>query len=293
MGGCNWVSNKWSSLFRSSSNDEGLAAAPESERARISEPMPKTAPVTPVMQETMAGNGAGAGVGVGAGDPARPQMMDGPKSPMPVAASKVAAMSDSELRGRVAALDQQLQAIRSEMNETRPSVDRLVRMEGDIRQLVTRLTQLSGPGGAAPPPPAMASDARKAAPTKAAEKSAKPMPAAAMPEPAPVAALEPDALFADTAQFAVHLASYRSELRAAQGWREYRQHFKPLLETLQPRVLGIDFNDGRGLFFRLKGGPFPTKAAAQTVCDAIHERGEYCKVEEFTGTPLAQATALR
>jgi hypothetical protein len=225
-------------------------------------------------------------------------------------------MSDLELRQRVASLDNQLRAIRGELNAVRPPIDRLAQMEGDIHQLVQRLTPAT-PAMAPAPKPAekMAKPAQPPKPVVPPERMPQPgtdayalmqmqggAPAAASPAPAPAPAPAPvaaaqangvDPLFADTQQYAIHLASYRSEMRAALGWKEYRAKFKPLIDTLQPRVLGIDFNDGRGMFYRLKGGPFANKAEAQKVCDEIKGRGEFCKVEEFTGTPLAQATASR
>jgi hypothetical protein len=223
-----------------------------------------------------------------------------------------ATMTDLELRQRVASLDNQLRAIRGELSAVRPPIDRLVQMEGDIRQLVQRLSPANATmAQAAKPAEKMAKPAQPPKPTSIIPPERMPQPgtdayalmqmqgAAPAPAPAPAQAQATapangvDPLFADTQQYAIHLASYRSEMRAALGWKEYRAKFKPLIDALQPRVLGIDFNDGRGMFYRLKGGPFPNKAEAQKMCDEIKSRGEFCKVEEFTGTPLAQATASR
>ena len=326
--GCGWVSNQWSGLF-GSGGDKGLAAAPEAERHHNEDRPSLAASMKPVLSEPMENTSHAMADSHGASEPgAKSSMaMEGPKPASETMAQtqpmmmdepvmNPASMSDLELRQRVASLDNQLRAIRGELSAVRPPIDRLVQMEGDIRQLVQRLS---------PPNPTTAQAAKPA--EKMAKPAQPPKPAPVPPEqmpqpgtdayalmqmqggvPAKTSALAPapapapaasaqangaDPLFADTQQYAIHLASYRSEMRAALGWKEYRAKFKPLIDTLQPRVLGIDFNDGRGMFYRLKGGPFPNKAEAQKVCDEIKSRGEFCKVEEFTGTPLAQATASR
>jgi hypothetical protein len=300
LGGCSWVSSKWNdlasgSLFSRAKTSEGLVNVSEGERAYVSGPEPQTAGLTPVDRAAMPGMSEAAAPMQAMGTAQSPGTLPGP--------ANLAMMSDAELRQRVAAIDQQMQSIRTEMNNVRPSIDRLVRMEGDIRQLVQRLTQLSAPA-AGSPASTQAVSPGVGAPGPAAKEPVRAKPVEKMPKPVngpskppvvetPVAAGEVDPLFADTMQFGIHLASYRSEGRAAQGWRDYRAHFKPLIDGLQPRVLGIDFNDGRGLFFRLKAGPFDTRADAQKICDAIRERGEFCKVEEFTGSSLAQATAAK
>ncbi len=322
--GCGWVSNQWSGLF-GGGGDKGLAAAPESERRHNEDRPSLAASIKPVFSEPMDNSGQGASAPAGheasapmAGDKPAPAAAMPTQAMIDEPVMNPAAMSDLELRQRVANLDNQLRTIRGELSAVRPPVERLVQMEGDIRQLVQRLSPANPPMAQAPKPAEKM--AKPVQPPKVAippEQMPQPgtdayalmqmqglLPAGAAAQPkapaqAPAQAQAPassngaDPLFADTQQYAIHLASYRSEMRAALGWKEYRAKFKPLIDTLQPRVLGIDFNDGRGMFYRLKAGPFANKAEAQKVCDEIKGRGEFCKVEEFTGTPLAQATASR
>jgi SPOR domain len=86
--------------------------------------------------------------------------------------------------------------------------------------------------------------------------------------------------------FGIHLASYQKKESVLAGWRDYRRQYQGVLDRLTPRVAAIDLKDGRGLFYRLKAGPFATAAAARAACTKIaaYPAG-YCKVMDFSGVP--------
>ncbi|MGX6647926.1 SPOR domain-containing protein [Maricaulaceae bacterium MS644] len=83
---------------------------------------------------------------------------------------------------------------------------------------------------------------------------------------------------------AVHLASYREPVHAVRGWAELEARHGGLA-GLQARVSQVDLGD-RGVFLRLKAGPFDTPAVAEAACDAIKASGEWCTVTDFAGEAL-------
>ncbi|WP_420432046.1 hypothetical protein [Hyphobacterium sp.] len=109
---------------------------------------------------------------------------------------------------------------------------------------------------------------------------------AAPPEPDP----EPEPLAPDpdggvSLMHAVHLASYREEAHAAAGWRTLQELFPDLLGVRQARLQETDLGS-RGVFLRLKAGPFDSAADAADACHAIEESGGWCAVTDFTGQSL-------
>jgi hypothetical protein len=104
------------------------------------------------------------------------------------------------------------------------------------------------------------------------------------PEPEPLA---PDPEGGTSLMHAVHLASYRDEGHARAGWQTLQGLFPELLGVRQARLQPADLGS-RGVFLRLKAGPFDTAAAAQQACAAIEESGGWCAVTDFTGQSLAR-----
>lgn len=86
--------------------------------------------------------------------------------------------------------------------------------------------------------------------------------------------------------YGVHIASYRTLEHALQGWETMRTMLPGTLGTLEPRVEEADLGE-RGLYLRLKAGPFTTPQAAEAACRALTESAIYCQVMAFTGAPLA------
>ncbi len=89
----------------------------------------------------------------------------------------------------------------------------------------------------------------------------------------------------DETRFSVHLASYRNREGAVEGWSELSQRFSPVLASLEPRVSQVNIED-RGIFFRLKAGPFQSWGAANEVCDYLRGSSWSCAVMDFTGDDI-------
>jgi hypothetical protein len=168
------------------------------------------------------------------------------------------------------ALDERISALKSALAET------------------TAMPEPSKITAATPMPEPTKITAAMPAPAPAPSVAAAPAPAAsAAPAAAPAApAAAGSDLFSDTAEYSVHLASYRGVTAAARGWQELKHKLGDTLGDLQPRVVAVDFNDGRGTFYRLKAGPFADKKSAAARCDAIKSTGNFCHVEDFTGQNL-------
>lgn len=86
--------------------------------------------------------------------------------------------------------------------------------------------------------------------------------------------------------YGVHIASYRSLDHAGQGWATMLGAMPDILTGLEPRVEEADLGE-RGIYLRLKAGPFLSPDEAQTACRSLTERAIYCQVMPFTGRPLA------
>lgn len=84
--------------------------------------------------------------------------------------------------------------------------------------------------------------------------------------------------------YAVHLASYRQKENARAGWAEILARHGGALAVADPMLEAADLGD-RGLYLRLKAGPFDRLTAAQ-VCVTLTAEGQYCQVTNFSGTPL-------
>lgn len=107
-------------------------------------------------------------------------------------------------------------------------------------------------------------------------------PAEPPPEPDPIAA-DPEGGI--SLMHAVHLASYRDEANAVSGWLMLQGLFPDLLSDRSARIEEADLGS-RGLFLRLKAGPFDTADQARTACREVEATGGWCAVTDFTGRPL-------
>jgi SPOR domain len=79
------------------------------------------------------------------------------------------------------------------------------------------------------------------------------------------------------ARFAVHVASVRDPADVPGEWRRLAGRYSSLagLEPQAPRTVEVP---GKGIFHRVIGGAFATRAEAQTVCARIRSGGGYCAV---------------
>ena len=223
--------------------------------------------------------------------------------------------SGGDMDARLARIEQQVAALRQDMDRTKPNIDRLVGIEDDIRVLLGQLSRLNDPN--APPVPARAAPAtapQAALPPPPANSAAvlggprsltpiQPVPSQAAPSqtlgsppqnlvpppnaiaaaPAPQAGRSATTVAARD-QLAVHIASYKEEAAARRGWQEMQAQQGNLLAGLDYRISPVTLSGGRGTFYRLKAGPFTDSASANEVCSALKARRVYCVVGDFSGT---------
>ena len=124
-------------------------------------------------------------------------------------------------------------------------------------------------------------EARSAAPEQPAAVPRADVPAAATaaaPEVPPPAA-----------RFAVHVASVRDPADVPGEWRRLAGRY-PSLAGLEPQPPRTVEAPGKGVFHRVLGGAFATRAEAQAVCGRVRSAGGYCAVVA-SGAPGEAATA--
>jgi cell division septation protein DedD len=131
------------------------------------------------------------------------------------------------------------------------------------------------------PPPEMpldkaapATPAAPTAPKPEAVAEAAPQPA---PEPAPKPAPTPPAPTAAGESYLLQLGAFRSKEAALQGWRVLQKKHGVLLNLLNSDVQSVDLGD-KGTFFRLRAGPFDSRAAALKRCAALKAQKGDCLV---------------
>ncbi|NQV79985.1 MAG: SPOR domain-containing protein, partial [Alphaproteobacteria bacterium] len=194
---------------------------------------------------------------------------------------------------RIARLEQEVTSLRQELAQLKPSIERLVGIEGDIRILLTQLSRLTDSGATPTDPPATAEGAA-AQPATAAPvatppaataappalrpveqaqgaapvgqpQSLRPIQAPAAAQPAPAAPTQLTSISPTVApgeQVSVHLASFRQQESARQGWRELQAANSDLLGGLDYRISAVQLTGGRGTFYRVKAGPFTDTSSA-------------------------------
>ncbi|PWC55783.1 SPOR domain-containing protein [Azospirillum sp. TSO22-1] len=199
--------------------------------------------------------------------------------------------ASGDVNARIAALESELAALRKEFADSKPAIDRLVQVEGDMRILVDRLSQMAEvdlsakPAEPAPRPAA----APVQAPAPVAAPAGEPAPAApAPPKHTPTAGPQVAATPKGGADggdgFGVHLASYRSVSATQQGWNDLRRRHPQDLQDLLPAVYELDLGV-RGRFYRLLAGPLPTAQAAKDICAQLRRHGAECGVTAYNGQP--------
>lgn len=73
----------------------------------------------------------------------------------------------------------------------------------------------------------------------------------------------------------VRLASFLSDKRARQGWRQLKARHPALLGRLRPAVVSVTLRD-KGTVFRLAAGPLTGCKAALDLCRQLAKRGQEC-----------------
>ena len=110
-----------------------------------------------------------------------------------------------------------------------------------------------------------------------------PPPRPAATPPGPVAVAPPGAAPSGGPRPAVHIASYRSEEAARNGWMQLRRAHQALLGNLQPDIARVNLGSGKGVFFRLMAGPLPSQADADRICRELKARRQFCDTAFMSG----------
>lgn len=130
------------------------------------------------------------------------------------------------------------------------------------------------PGTDIAPPPAPPAAVARTAPPAAARPAAAPATvaqAAAPPPPAPAAS-------APAARgFFLQLGAYENEMLAQGGWRTFQARYSSIAGSLSQDIQRADLG-ARGIWFRLRAGPFADRASAVTACEKLKEIGGNCFV---------------
>ncbi len=78
--------------------------------------------------------------------------------------------------------------------------------------------------------------------------------------------------------WAVHLASYRSQKAASDGWKTLQRQF-PQLKDRTMRTSEFDSGRGRGTYTRLLAAGFASEAAAKDFCRPLVAKGQFCEAK--------------
>ena len=75
----------------------------------------------------------------------------------------------------------------------------------------------------------------------------------------------------------LHIASFRSEESARQGWDQVLERNPDVLQSLQPIIRRVDLWPGQGIFYRLMAGTFNSVADAEAKCIKLKENNQFCR----------------
>ena len=78
-------------------------------------------------------------------------------------------------------------------------------------------------------------------------------------------------------QSAVHLASYKSAKQAERGWAQIRRAHRSVLGKLKYSVSRVSLGR-KGIYYRLKAGPFKNASAAKSACRQLKRRRQFCEL---------------
>ena len=112
--------------------------------------------------------------------------------------------------------------------------------------------------------------------------STEPTPTQNAMAPSVETAVPPEATARQTAQantpyYAVQLAAYRSRGRAENAWSKFQNASHGMLSAADHEVVSIAI-EGKGLFFRLLTGMYPSSAEASQACNTLKSAGTDCLV---------------
>lgn len=101
-------------------------------------------------------------------------------------------------------------------------------------------------------------------------------PPSATPAPAePAATISADAM---SGTHVVQVGAFKSEAEASGNWTRLQTRLGDYLDGKSENIERADLGD-KGVFFRLRIGPFASSAAAKTYCEGLKTRGAECIVK--------------
>lgn len=128
---------------------------------------------------------------------------------------------------------------------------------------------------AIPDAPAPALDVAPAAGTTA-EPDATPAAASNGEAVATVTVAEPVQTATTTGAFRIQLAAVKTNDAAQAAWKKMTKTHPDVLKGLKLNVVKVDRGDGT--LFRVQGGPFADRAAAETACGKLKQKSQACLV---------------
>ena len=223
----------------------------------------------------------------------------------PAAPQLLSKLSQQQLKDELAAHIDEYQAVK-------PSIERLVELEGDLRVLITQISdmQKQPPNMTATSVASTASPANTILPIEEIDLVTMEQPSvmdnAHIDQPLQVPSLKavkgnvpktalkvsptsaykqcsPAPAQPNANQFAVHVSSFNRADLLSQGWDDAVQ--------LQPSFCGKSAIVQRiaiknKVFFSLRIGPYVDKPAAKLACTELRSKKQYCRVTDFTGETL-------
>lgn len=77
--------------------------------------------------------------------------------------------------------------------------------------------------------------------------------------------------------FVVQVGAYKDDAEAATNWQAMKKRNGDLLGALKPDIKRVDLGS-KGVWYRLRVGPFATRADAVAMCEVLRTRGGSCMV---------------
>lgn len=79
-----------------------------------------------------------------------------------------------------------------------------------------------------------------------------------------------------SANLGLHLASYRSQKAAQDGWMQISKKHSAQLGSLNSTIRRVELGSGKGTFYRLLAGPVQTRDQAASLCQQLKRSSQYC-----------------
>jgi hypothetical protein len=97
-------------------------------------------------------------------------------------------------------------------------------------------------------------------------------------QPAPmVARAKPGHKYSSGSNSAIHLASFRTRKSAIRGWAQIKRAHAKLVGGLDHFISKVNLGR-KGMYYRLKVGPFDSAKSANSVCRKLKQRRQFCEV---------------